>query len=109
MSDDWAVGDLAVRVAEQHPESLTVTGRAYEVIGFEVPGERSPQNGLLNGPHGSLGLILAGVQNMGRRANGAPWAGHVASNFRKIRPDEHEACEPEFVTLIRRAKRPVVA
>ena len=25
-------------------------------------------------------------------------------DFRKIRPDEHEACEPEFVTLLKRKK-----
>jgi hypothetical protein len=26
--------------------------------------------------------------------------------FRKIRPDEHEACEPEFVQLLKRSKTP---
>ena len=30
----------------------------------------------------------------------------VASRFRKIRPDEHEACEPEFVTLLKKSKKP---
>jgi hypothetical protein len=27
-----------------------------------------------------------------------------ARQFRKIRPDEHEDCEPEFVTLLNRIK-----
>jgi hypothetical protein len=28
-----------------------------------------------------------------------------AYRFRKIRPDEREACEPEFVTLLNRSKQ----
>jgi hypothetical protein len=31
--------------------------------------------------------------------------GWNAAAFRKIRPDEHEACEPEFVTLLKRSKK----
>jgi hypothetical protein len=30
-----------------------------------------------------------------------------ATRFRKIRPDEHEKCEPEFVTLLETFKRKV--
>jgi hypothetical protein len=33
----------------------------------------------------------------------------LSSRFRKVRPDAHEACEPEFVTLLKRAKRTVRA
>lgn len=32
-----------------------------------------------------------------------------AFRFRKIRPDKHEDCEPEFVTLLKRSKRKVGA
>ena len=35
--------------------------------------------------------------------------GCSAANFRKIRPDEREACEPEFVTLLNRIKRKIGA
>lgn len=35
--------------------------------------------------------------------------GWNSAAFRKIRPDEHESCEPEFVTLLKRSKRKVSA
>jgi hypothetical protein len=31
-------------------------------------------------------------------------AAYCPTRFRKIRPDEHEDCEPEFVTLLNRIK-----
>jgi hypothetical protein len=36
----------------------------------------------------------------------APWPDHEfdGQNFRKILPDKHEQCEPEFVTLLKRSK-----
>lgn len=34
---------------------------------------------------------------------------HDAKYFRKIRPDEHESCEPEFIELLNRSKRKVSA
>jgi hypothetical protein len=37
------------------------------------------------------------------------WPGCHSARFRKIRPDEREACEPEFVTLLQRIKRKEVA
>jgi hypothetical protein len=40
----------------------------------------------------------AGLGDQAERAGGS------VDRFRKIRPDEHEACEPEFVTLLRRTK-----
>lgn len=41
--------------------------------------------------------------------DGCPDGGAQARRFRKIRPDEQEACETEFVTLLKRSKRRVVA
>jgi hypothetical protein len=35
--------------------------------------------------------------------------GFCSTRFRKIRPDEQEACEPEFITLLKRSKRKVAA
>lgn len=40
-------------------------------------------------------LLLEGVESDVPRGFGA-------NRFRKIKPDEHEACEPEFVTLLKR-------
>jgi hypothetical protein len=56
---------------------------------------------VISGTSGRLGLGLKGVQFPDCLQN-ADWADH----FRKIRPDEHEACEPEFIQLLKRSKVP---
>lgn len=94
---DWQVGDLAVcvdaRVNPRVGSCPLQVGRVYRVARVVGSGPCA-----LYGRH-SLGLILAGV----------PWSepeGAAELRFRKIRPDEHKACEPEFVTLLKRSKAP---
>ena len=100
---DWQVGDLAVCVDDspcrcgapcRHPQNHAiqmVAGRTYTVNHWIVF-------------QGKLYLTLAGVKIISH------WGVHGrADRFRKIRPDEHEACEEEFVTLLNRTKRTVRA
>jgi hypothetical protein len=99
---DWQVGDLAVCVnADPHPQYGPVTlreGCVYRVAGVK-PGLEF--NSLVG--RQCIGIYIAG------NLSAAPAGSYVADRFRKIRPDEHQACEPEFVTLLKRAKRPVAA
>lgn len=88
---DWQVGDLAVCVDDQPRDGDVLdldfatlrAGRLYRVA---------------NVCFGGLGLHVAEAPV--RRK-----AGWWADRFRKIRPDEHQACEPEFVKLLKRSKR----
>lgn len=90
---DWAVGDLAVRVR--------VKKTAANAHRFTKKGAASPVGkiyrvvGVIEG-FGPVGLIIHGYPSP--HETGA-W-GHEM--FRKIRPDKHESCEPEFVTLLKR-------
>lgn len=88
MSDDWKVGDLALCVNR----------------GGWVNGDGSPTTGL---PYGFTGAVRRVWQqrqftmlvfDVGNRH------GYSSKQFRKIRPDEHEDCEPEFVTLLNNCK-----
>jgi hypothetical protein len=94
---DWQVGDLAlcIHLSDIHPFWRARTrfreGEVYRV------------DGLVNGRFGELYLVIGAPDIFA--ATGYPNAGR----FRKIRPDEHEACEPEFVTLLKRTKRTVAA
>jgi hypothetical protein len=83
----WQVGDLAVCVDVQPREwstahlSRLTQGAIYTVVGLR---------------HYQIdGLHLEGIDN--------PHA-FDATRFRKILPDKHESCEPEFVTLLKRTK-----
>lgn len=89
---DWQVGDLAVcvdaelRTYSSWPRSgRLVVGRSYSVRGFRV-----------RNCDGGLNLLM-----VGENAEGLGWA---EDRFRKIRPDKHEACEDEFITLLKRRK-----
>jgi hypothetical protein len=91
---DWQVGDLAVCVDDaERPTSIPSDlakikrGNVYRVARILC---------------GGLGLQFE--EAVTRHS-----AGYWEDRFRKIRPDEHQACEPEFVTLLKRAKRPVAA
>lgn len=90
---DWQVGDLAVCVdASKHANSdlgkpPLEEGCVYTVV--EVH-------------NGMRGLEVA-------EAPCAPAIAFKSSRFRKITPDSHEACEEEFVTLLKRTKRTVAA
>jgi hypothetical protein len=91
---DWQVGDLAVCVdAKPHPDndaarnvslSQLSEGKTYRVTGLAKVD----------------GIFLAGVTAAYER-EGYGWR---SSRFRKIAPDKHEACEDEFVTLLKREK-----
>lgn len=97
MSGGWEVGDLALCVdaspardlcGNGGQESIYVAnleeGRIYEVT------QVAPCH---CGNHMGLG-------------NHAAKAGGSIDRFRKIKPDAHEDCEPEFVTLLKRTKAP---
>ncbi len=102
MSAGWEIGDLALCVVGGHIACPTSNGHY---------GGKNP-------PLGAISKVIAispamvGMGGVPARQCGClslhfpdGSLGHVG-RFRKIRPDEHEACEPEFVTLIKRAKRP---
>jgi hypothetical protein len=91
---DWQPGDRALCV-DDSPCRLTGTkwltsGAVYivEHIGF--------------GDHSDT-LVIAGDPSQDRCWCGQR-AGWSCDRFRKIRPDEHGACEPEFVKLLKRTK-----
>ena len=99
---DWQVGDLAVCVDDSpckcpcggSPVSVTA-GVIYRVEAMRPnPGSTGPWPT----------LILQGVG-----ARPGHYRGVNENRFRKIRPDEHRACEEEFVTLLKRSKRKVSA
>ena len=83
----WEVGDLALCLKMsgflRHPS--VEPGRIFKVEAVEFS-------------EGTLGIILEGAHSRHRSR------AHVASSFRKILPDKHEACEEEFVTLLRKSK-----
>jgi hypothetical protein len=96
---DWAVGDLALCI-----ESGTQTreGVIYTVVGVVPAGVDFPCDCHRNyGPDDNLFLAGIHYESCGQSSG--------ADRFRKIRPDEREACEPEFVTLLQRIKRKEVA
>lgn len=96
---DWQVGDLAVCVDaspdfDGEPVPLE-QGTAYRVSGVAFAPRPSRKWGA------RVGLNLLGVEPW-------PW-GYASERFRKVVADEHEACETEFVTLLKRLKRKVSA
>jgi hypothetical protein len=95
MSDDWKVGDLAVCVSSV-AGSVLVEGRVYTVTGVDVAESWYADAG-------EVGLHLREA-----RANNR-CGGFYAYRFRKIRPDEHEACEEEFRILLQLSKKRVQA
>lgn len=87
--NDWQVGDLALCVEPK-------LGRYAVSCGFRVGGVYTVAGVAQSGTR--IGLVFDGRYS--RHQSGA-WC---ASGFRKVRPDEHEACEPEFVTLLHKSK-----
>lgn len=93
---DWQVGDLAVATENECHECAG--GEGYIAAGTVC--------------------LVTGVRHEAEWTNPSLWVrgriapegeGWCACGFRKIRPDEHEACEEEFVTLLNRTKRTVKA
>jgi hypothetical protein len=99
VSEDWKVGDLALCVDASPTmngrETGLAEGRVYRVTAYFPIPEPSKF-----GP--SPGILVGGVKFAGRRS-------FSSARFRKIRPDEHEDCEPEFVELLKRSKKRVSA
>lgn len=99
---DWQVGDLAVCVnsgpSRFGPEKRhnLVVDKVYRVVGI---------GGGTSDGRAPYSLFVAGAKAM-YESDGY---GFDPDRFRKIRPDEHEACEHEFVTLLKRTKRTVRA
>ena len=95
MSDDWKVGDLALCVDAgpfSHPRFRTTKpGRHILLSRGAVYRVARP---LFEEMTGLCGLALEEFPDH-------EW---LAERFRKIRPDEHEDCEPEFVTLLNNCK-----
>jgi len=91
---DWQVGDLAVCV-DDGPRYFEQNVIVKKDAVYRVTGLAATKDG-----EGTL--FLEGVIGWLPGERG-PVAYRV-SRFRKIRPDEHEACEPEFVTLLKRKK-----
>jgi hypothetical protein len=95
---DWQVGDKALCV-DAGPDrfygdvGLTL-GRIYTVVGLPMGNQYD---------RWKEGLELGEVRPP------KPSVGYASYRFRKIRPDEHEDCEPEFVELLNRSKRKVSA
>jgi hypothetical protein len=93
---DWEVGDLAVCVDDRPnpvwgPSGLTMSA-VYRVTGVIF----NPAPSSLYGRE-DWGLFLAGIDS-------GTEDGFCGSRFRKITPDKREACEDEFVTLLKRIR-----
>jgi len=99
---DWEIGDLAlcVKVGPWHGN------RSRRVVDGPAGGQTYKVSwvGLTSS---GLGLELEGVETHRNKDGSAIlWR---ADKFRKIRPDEHEPCEAEFVTLLKLSKQRVSA
>jgi hypothetical protein len=96
--NDWQVGDLALCVDDrQNPHAIgpcrAKAGQIYCVAGVSTVDEPNTLFGRDGG-----GLYFDFDHQI-----------YAAARFRKIRPDAHEACEEEFITLLRRTERKVSA
>lgn len=92
---DWQVGDLAVCVDARvkpwlSPAQISALGRIQEGCSYRVRAVGRV------GPRSGPTIMLCGVANVGEE-DGFGW---TASRFRKIRPDEPEACWTEFRELL---------
>lgn len=103
---DWAVGDLALCVDDSPCQCGSCSGvpinlfagNHYRVLAISNPHQRGNPN------HTWISLDVGAAPSQGH----AP-GGQSAHRFRKIHPDEREACEPEFVQLLKRTRRTVKA
>jgi hypothetical protein len=89
---DWQIGDLAQSLLHRWIDEHTL-----EEVGGPPLGWVGKVTGVRIDEVGDLMLLFDEY--------GDP-RGYIARAFRKIRPDEHEACEPEFVTLIKKTRQP---
>jgi hypothetical protein len=97
MATDWQVGDLAVRV--RTPEGF----ERRCVVGKPTPlGTVRRVDGIVS-VHGEVGLIFTNDPSP------HPTKAWASCQWRKVVKDKREACEPEFVTLLKNSKRKVSA
>lgn len=92
---DWQVGDLAVRV----------TKGTWHCEDYGKPKDKAPSVGEACRVIAVRAHVDANYLELAEYPEGQ-WH---APNFRKIRPDEQEPCETEFVELLNRSKRKVSA
>ena len=90
MSDDWKVGDLAVAVGRQNSQGWWAEGSPPK-------GSITPVADVFHGD-GWTALVFDGYPSPHFTRG---WQHYC---FRRIRPDEHESCEPEFIELLKRSK-----
>lgn len=105
MSDDWAVGDLALCVDVSPPRrckrpegralaAALVLGRAYRVV--EI---RTITRGV------DAGYIALRFPGFDYRTEGGEYAGFDKARFRKIRPDAHEGSADDWALILETTKR----
>ena len=97
MNAGWQAGDLALCVLSD-PHCITGAPNPCCVGGVYTV-ER-----VMYDRCGTLGLGLVGVTFPDTNLNA-----DVADCYRKIAPDQHEPCEAEFVTLLKRSRKVVSA
>jgi hypothetical protein len=96
---DWNVGDLAVCV-DNSPKrasgpvnrrnlALLTVGASYVVSWVGIDPDAGGSLLLVGVPHDNKGGIIAGFRG---------------DRFRRVVQDKHEACEAEFVTLLKRSR-----
>jgi hypothetical protein len=95
---DWQVGDLAVCVDDSPCSNEHFRGAPFQV----AKGTVLHVSGVGKTPR--LGYVyLTFAEYPTTPHNRVGWC---AKRWRKIRADEYESCEPEFVTLLKRSKTP---
>jgi len=97
MSDDWKVGDLAVCVDTAPCGCGCVNAALRDGATFTV-------SEVIYDDRATTGVALNFLGT-----SPGHHAGFSAVRFRKIRPDEHEACEEEFRILLQLSKKRVSA
>ena len=92
---DWQVGDLAVAVG--------CSRSAGKPSQFTQAHLAPPRGAIVRviGVHPSTQFQLLEIEGYPSRHWSRGWG---AICFRKILPDKHENCEPEFVQLLKRSK-----
>jgi hypothetical protein len=97
MPDEWQVGDLAECIA------TGFNGWWYDLVDSGVAPIRGPQRGDIDRVTGVVvedGFLCLRLERWPENDESFD-----ASEFRKVQPPKHEACEPDFVTLLKRREK----
>jgi hypothetical protein len=93
---DWQVGDLALCIENMPCDECGVVTNEVSIGATYRVGDIMEEDD-------NLWLFLPEVPPTNHEHwPPDPWYRHT--QFRKIRPDEQEACEPEFASLLKRSK-----